>query len=102
VKIKGKRYATAFGFKGPGKSGKLTPGKMGKNGDQIQRLFSSTAQVLIVQYEGEIAESVVEQMQRLAVSKSIEESEQIFYGVIALEDSYRLRLKYKAQFATSS
>jgi hypothetical protein len=57
---------------------------------------------LIVQYEGEIAESVVEQMQKLAVSKSIEESQQIFYGVIALEDSYRLRLKYKTQFATSS
>jgi hypothetical protein len=87
VKIKGKRYAAAFGFKGPGKSGKLTPGKMGKTGDQIQSLFSSTARVLIVQYEGEIAESVVEQMQKLAISKSIEENQQIFYCVIALEDS---------------
>ena len=39
VRIDGKRRMSAFAFKGPGTSGKLTPCKMGKNGDQIQRLF---------------------------------------------------------------
>jgi hypothetical protein len=98
IKIKGKRYAAAFGFKGPAKSGVLTPGKMGKNGDQIQRLFDSTAQVMMVQYEGEIAESVLSQMQKLAIAKSVSENDKIFYGVIALEDSHRLRLKYTKCF----
>ncbi|MBZ5705002.1 MAG: hypothetical protein LAN63_06585 [Acidobacteriia bacterium] len=98
VKVKGRRYAAAFGFKGPGKSGVLTPGKMGKNGDQIQRLFDSAAQVMFVQYEGEIAESVSAQMQKLAIAKSVSEGQRVFYGIIALEDSYRLRAKYKAIF----
>lgn len=98
LKIKGKRYAAAFGLKGPGKSGILTPGKMGKNGDQIQRLFETDAKVMLVQYEGEIADSVATQMRSLAVAKSVSESSRIFYGLIGLEDSYRLRLKYKAQF----
>jgi hypothetical protein len=98
VKINGRRYAAAFGLKGPGKSGPLTPGKMGKNGDQIQRLFDSPAQVMMVQYEGEIAESVLAQMQRLAIAKSVSENQRIFYGVIALEDSYRLRIRYHTKF----
>lgn len=90
LKIKGKRYAAAFGFKGPG--------KMGKNGDQIQRLFDSTADVILVQYEGEISESVFAQMRKLAMAKSASENQRIFYGAIALEDSYRLRLKYSSKF----
>jgi hypothetical protein len=98
LKIRGKRYAAAFGFKGPGKSGVLTPGKMGKNGDQIQRLLNSTAQVFLVQYEGEIAESVAAQMQQLAIAKSVSEGQRVFYGTIGLEDSYRLRLRYKKKF----
>ena len=52
----------------------------------------------MVQYEGEIAESVLSQMQKLAIAKSVSENDKIFYGVIALEDSYRLRLKYAKSF----
>src|SRR2546425_5074560 len=43
VRIGGKRVPAAFAFKGPGEKGKVTPKMMGKNGDQIQRLFSSDA-----------------------------------------------------------
>ncbi len=39
LRIAGKRRAAAFGFKGPGQKGILVPGRMGKNGDQMQRLF---------------------------------------------------------------
>ena len=98
LKVKGKRIAVAFGFKGPGKSGTLTPGKKGKNGDQIQRLFDSPAQIFLVQYEGEIAESVVTQMQKIAIAESVSRGQRIYYGVIALEDSYRLRVKYSKKF----
>ncbi len=43
LRLGGKRRATAFAFKGRGHRGKLTPASMGKNGDQILRLFRSPA-----------------------------------------------------------
>lgn len=49
LRLGGKRRATAFAFKSGGTPGKLTPAKMGRNGDQIQRLFQSPADVFIVQ-----------------------------------------------------
>ena len=61
--IKNTRKTVAFAFKGPGTKGKLTPGKMGKNGDQIQRLAKcKTANVIMVQYWGQIDDSVIEQL----------------------------------------
>src|SRR5689334_13303637 len=98
MKIRGKRFASAIGFKGPATTGTLTPGKMGHNGDQIQRLFDSEAQVFLVQYEGQIAESVSQQLKALAVNKSVEDRRIVFYGTIPLEDSYRLRTKYASAF----
>lgn len=99
LRIGGKRHAAAIGFKGPAVKGVLTPGKMGHNGDQIQRLFESDAQVFLVQYEGRIAESVSQQLRALAINKSVETRQTILYGTVALEDSYRLRLRYGAEFA---
>jgi hypothetical protein len=98
LKVKGKRYATAIGFKGPATKGILTPGKMGYNGDQIQRLFDSDAQVFLIQYEGPVAQSVLEQLKAMAVNKSVQDRRVVFYGIIDLEDSYRLRLKYDKDF----
>lgn len=102
IKLKGQRHAAAFGLKGPAKKGTLTPGKMGLNGDQIQRLFDMDAQVFLVQYEGQIAETVVQQLKALAVNKSVEDRRPVFYGIIALEDSYRLRVRYKKEFAKAA
>lgn len=99
VSVKGRRYPAAIGLKGPATKGVLTPGKMGHNGDQIQRLFDSDAQVFLVQYEGQIAETVTQQLKGLAVNKSVEDNRLVFYGVIGLEDSYRLRVKYPKEFA---
>jgi hypothetical protein len=84
-------------LKGPAKTGPLVPGKMGKNGDQIQRLFTSPAQVFFVQYEGEIKESIVHQMSQLALAKAATERE-VYYGVIDLKDTYRLRVAYPNAF----
>jgi hypothetical protein len=98
LRIRGKRLATAFAFKGPGKRGVLTPGGMGKNGDQIQRLFTSPAQVFIVQYWNQIAETVLEQMQAFASWKSVMEDKRIYYGVIDGEDSARIVSAYKTKF----
>jgi hypothetical protein len=102
VNVGGTRYAAAIGLKGPATTGTLTPGKMGKNGDQIQRLFDSDAQLFLLQYEGTIAETVSQQLKGLAVNKSVEDRRTVFYGVVALEDSYRLRLKYPKEFAKAA
>jgi hypothetical protein len=93
----GKRKRVAFALKGPATKGPLVPGKMGKNGDQIQRLFASPAQVFFVQYEEEIKESVVDLMARLATAKALMERE-VYYGVIDMTDTYRLRLAYPKAF----
>lgn len=98
VTIKGKRIATAFAFKGPGKKGELTPGKLGKNGDQIQRLFQTPAEVFFVQYHDRINESVVEQMEVFAKVKSISDNRKIYYGIIDGDDSNRLMAAYPKKF----
>ena len=98
MKIHGKRVAVAFGLKGRGTKGVLTPGKMGKQGDQIQRLFRSPADVCLVQYNGQIDESVIEQMHGLAVAKSALEGRRIYFGVIDGEDTKRLVAAYPQAF----
>ncbi len=98
VRISGRRYTAAFAFKGPGTRGILTPGKMGKNGDQIQRLFKTTASVFVVQYWGQVAESVAEQMEEFAKAKSSIEGVVVFFGVIDGDDSNRLLHAYSKAF----
>jgi hypothetical protein len=96
--LAGKRRPAAFALKGPGKTGKLVPGKMGKNGDQIQRLFQSTAEVFFVQYWSEIDESVIDQMKPLAVAKSLADGSKVWFGVIDGNDSHRLYSAYPKCF----
>jgi hypothetical protein len=98
VRISGRRYPAAFAFKGPGTRGALTPGKMGKNGDQIQRLFKTTSSVFVVQYWGQVAESVVEQMEGFAKAKSAIEGVIVFFGLIDGDDSNRLLHAYPKAF----
>ncbi len=98
--IKNTRKTAAFAFKGPGTKGKLTPGKMGKNGDQIQRLAKCTvADVLIVQYWAQINDSVIEQLGNSAKIKSYMEDKTIWYGIIDGEDSTKLIRAYPKEFS---
>ena len=98
VRISGRRLPAAFAFKGVGTRGILTPRLMGKNGDQIQRLFKTAAYVFIVQYWGQVAESIVEQMAEFAKAKSATEGSLVFYGVIDGGDSNRLIKAYPQAF----
>jgi hypothetical protein len=100
LKIKGKRKIVAFAFKGPGKTGKLTPGKMGVNGDQIQRLVKCPAEVFIVQYWADIEDSVLEQLRDLVTLKSYFEDKELWYGIINGNDSARLITAYSTQFSS--
>jgi hypothetical protein len=101
VKISGKRIRTAIAFKGIATKPPLTIKKLGKNGDQIPRLFSSSAEVFLVQFEGQISEAVIEQMETYAVRKSKETGKLIRFGVIGAEDSSRLRVAYPQSFVAS-
>jgi hypothetical protein len=97
--VEGKRRPAAFAFKGPGKTGRLTPGKLGKNGDQIQRLAKCPAEVFFVQYWAEIDDSVLEQLGRLIQLKAYFESRKLWYGIIDGQDSARLIKAYPQAFS---
>ena len=94
LKLNGKRVNIAFGLKGRGTKGILTPKKMGKNGDQIQRLFKSPAEVFFVQHVDQISESVMDQMKTYAIAKSVTENQKIYYGIIDGKDTSRLISAY--------
>jgi hypothetical protein len=97
--IKRTRVRAAIAFKGPGKKGVLTPAKLGVNGDQIQRLFSSDADIYLVQYWDRVAESVYEQMKVFAMWRSISNGgKTIWWGVIDGTDSARLIKAYPKVF----
>jgi hypothetical protein len=97
-----RRLAAAFAFKGRGRSGRLTPARLGKNGDQIQRLFTMDAEVFIVQYWDQIDESVLTQMGTAAIAKSYSTGKQIYYGVIDGSDSSRLIAAYPSAFEVTT
>lgn len=98
IKVHGVRRATAIAFKGPGTRGKLTPKKLGKNGDQIQRLFTTPAQAFLVQYWNTIDASVLEQMEAFAVMRSVATGQRIYYGLIDGTDSARIIAAHPAAF----
>jgi hypothetical protein len=102
VTLRGRRQSTAFALKGPATPPPLTPRKLGRNGDQIQRLFSSAADAFFIQFEGRTDESVKEQMLAQAIKKSYETRREISYGLIVLEDSHRLRAKYPSHFTAGN
>ena len=97
VTLFGKKRRAAFALKGPAKSGPLVPKMMGKNGDQIQRLFDTPATVFIVQYEGEVKESIFKLMEELAKAKAVLGGE-IFWGVFDDDATKRLRRAYPKAF----
>jgi hypothetical protein len=97
-KLNGKRRRVAFGFKGPGLKAALVPARLGKNGDQMQRLFSEPADVFIIQHWREIRPSIVEMMRVYAVNKALSTGKPVYYGVVDGHDSNRLRLAYPSKF----
>jgi hypothetical protein len=97
--FKGQRATVAFGLKGKGTRGILVPAKMGKNGDQIPRLFRAPAEIFLVQYWGQIDESILEQMKNMAITKSLmEQGKTICYGIIDGQDTQRIMSAYPQHF----
>jgi hypothetical protein len=66
VMIKGARKSAAFIFKGPSKASPMTIKHLGKNGDQILRLFTEPAEVLVIQHCHEVTPPVRELLRVVA------------------------------------
>jgi len=96
--LHGQRVNVAFGLKGKGTAGKLVPKKMGKDGDQIQRLFKAPADVFLVQYWNQMDESILEEMKNMATTRSLYEGKTIYYGIIDGQDTQRIILAYPEFF----
>ena len=96
----GARIGAVFAFKGPGQTGPLVPKKMGKNGDQIQRMYIPDGRLFVVQYVGEVRPSINDLMRSLAVDKSVAMGHTIYYMVIDGVDSYRLLRAYPGEFGS--
>ena len=100
IKFKGKRMFAAFALKGKATKGTLTPKMMGKNGDQISRLFGASAQMFFVVYHGKVDESITEQLAAFAIAKAIS-GVTIYYCVIDGDDLNRLVQAYRKYFKLS-
>jgi len=94
--LNGKKTLVAFAFKGKSKKTikKLRPKDMGKNGDQVERLFSSPAEVFFVQFVGQIDESMIKTMEQQASLKSYYTGKPIYYGIINGSDTSKIFEKY--------
>lgn len=97
LRIGSRRVRAAIAFKGKATRGKLVPGKMGKNGDQINRLFDEPAQVFLVVYGGQIDSSIISQMQAFAIGTAIT-GRRVWYGVVDNSDISRLASAYPKFF----
>jgi hypothetical protein len=98
VMMNGRRIPAVMAFKGPGMKGSLVPGKMGKNGDQIPRMFLGDGRLFVVQYWRDIKPSVDSLMRSMAIDKSNATGEKIYYAVVDGVDSHRLYQAYQSKF----
>ncbi len=98
LKLNGKRVNVAFALKGRGTPEPLVPKKMGKHGDQIQRLLGSPADVFFVQFWGRIDESIVEELNAYSTAKSWAQRRTICYGIIDGKDTRRIIAAYRKYF----
>lgn len=92
----GKKTLAAFALKGKSqrKIKKLRPMDMGKNGDQIERLFSSPAEIFFVQFVGQFHDLMFSKMEEQALLKSHYTGKTIYYGLIDGNDTSKIFAKY--------
>lgn len=68
--VAGERQTGAFLLKGPAKFHPMTPRDLGKNGDQIYRLFNIPAQVYVIQHCHNIGAAVRKTVEAYALHRS--------------------------------
>jgi hypothetical protein len=100
LRFRGARRTAAFALKGRATQGTLTPSKMGKNGDQVARLFASEAAVFLVAYHGKVDQSIHEQMRAFGIARAVT-GNRVYYCVIDGGDLSRLATAYAEDFAAA-
>ena len=98
VVLRGNRVPAVFAFKGPGKKGILKPSGMGKNGDQLQKLFQTPARLYVLQYWNQVDQQVYADMRAFAVNRAVADGEEIAWVVIDGADSSRIIAAYPDHF----
>ncbi|MGH7147439.1 MAG: hypothetical protein ACREIJ_06000 [Nitrospiraceae bacterium] len=68
------------------------------NGDQLDRLFDEPADVFLVVYCGQIASSIVSQMQAFAIAKKALAGQKVYFGVIDADDLGGIAAGYPNEF----
>jgi hypothetical protein len=101
LRFRGSRRTAAFAIKGRATRGPLTPKKMGKNGDQLGRLFSSDAQLFFVVYHSKVDEAIHAQMRVYALGRALGGG-RVYYCVVDGDDLGRLIEAYPTEFAASA
>ena len=90
VSVAGQFISTAFLFKGPSKFSEMKMNHLGKNGDQIVRLFSEPAQLLVLQHCHSIASAVRSTMR--AFASRVHDLR--YFSIIDGQDTLRLLSAY--------
>ena len=98
VRYSSRRVLGVFALKGRGTHGILVPSHMGKNGDQILRLFSIAADIYFVVHNEGIHENVIEIVRAHAIAESIQLGKEIKYCIIDGNDLSRLVKAYPDKF----
>lgn len=94
VVVSGARRASAFLLKGPGIGKKeLTIADCGKNGDQIVRLFTTPAELFVVQYVGPVGDMVIKDVQG-KVTELRARGANTHYAIIDGQDTARILHAY--------
>lgn len=101
LRFRGARRTAAFALKGRATQGPLTPGKMGRNGDQVGRLMNSEASVFFVVYHGKVQETIHEQMRVHGLARALA-GNRVYYCVIDGQDLARLVGAYPDKFAEAT
>lgn len=96
VVLNGRRVPAAFLLKGPAVKGRLTIAKCGKNGDQIQRLFESPAELFVIQYNGNIDERVVAEARQKVLFLRTQGNASACCAIVDGLDTARLLAAYSA------
>jgi hypothetical protein len=68
--VQGRRHVGAFLLKGPARFHPMKPTDLGKNGDQLYRLFNIPAQIYVVQHCHSIGAAVRKQAEAFALARS--------------------------------
>lgn len=91
LKVEGRRVSASFAFKGPAKFHPMTMADLGKNGDQIDRLLTEPAELLVLQHCHRVSAPVRNMMK--AYSNQI--GNQRAYCVIDGGDTLRILRAYR-------